>query len=169
MIKSALKFSWFCGVFLAAVFQVSIWMGGNPITDFRHFLVNLVIFGVFIFAAIKNQKDLNGRILHFWQGMTVGFWVYVLGTMLFLVYVFIYFSAEPEAISAYKASAKALLEQGKDVYISKIGEEGYLSQLEQINSTTKWDLIWRSAMQKILTGFFVTPVISIILRKQPNT
>ncbi|RED91762.1 DUF4199 domain-containing protein [Marinoscillum furvescens] len=169
MIKSALKFAWFCGVFLAAVFQVSIWMDGNPITDFRHFLVNLVIFGVFIFAAIKNQKDTNGSVLHFWQGMTVGFWVYTVGTALFLVYVLIYFSAEPSAISAYQDSAKALLEKGKDVYIQKIGEEGYQSQLQQIAQTTKWDLIWRSAMQKILTGFFVTPVISIILRKQPNS
>ena len=44
-----------------------------PILDFR-----ILIFGVFIFFSLKEFRDyLNGGILYFWQGMSVGMLCYL--------------------------------------------------------------------------------------------
>jgi hypothetical protein len=55
-----------------------------------------------------------------------------------------------------------------DLYIEQFGEDGYQLQLEEIEGIQTWDLVSSSSMKKLVAGFFITPVISIILRKQPK-
>lgn len=169
MLKISLKYAGICGIFLTAIFHVSYLLGSDPLIDLSHLIFDLILFGLFIFFTEKEFKSYqNGGILHFWQGMTMGFVVYTLGTLIFILLLITYFNIFPDAVINYKESATNFLLERGDLYKEQYGEEGLNEQLELIQATTIWDLVLSAGLKKLLAGFFITPVISIILRKQPK-
>tara|TARA_B100001245_G_scaffold180745_1_gene138870 strand:- start:1137 stop:1649 length:513 start_codon:yes stop_codon:yes gene_type:complete len=167
--KSTLKFALLAGVFMIVIYHLSFWLGVNPQIDLGHLFVDLVLIGLFVFFAEKDYKTYkNDGILHFWQGMTIGFIVYAIGSAVFLLGQTIYYNFDADAVINYQSAATKFLEERSDIFIEKFGQDMYQLQLEEIQHVTKWDLIQESTVKKIIAGFFITPVISIILRKQPN-
>lgn len=154
---------------MIVIYHLSFWLGVNPQIDLGHLFVDLVLIGLFVFFAEKDYKTYkNGGILHFWQGMTIGFIVYALGSAIFLLGQIFYYNFDTDAVINYQSAATKFLEERSEIFIDKFGEDMYQLQLEEIKHVTKWDLIQESTVKKIIAGFFITPVISIILRKQPN-
>lgn len=167
MIRTALKYGLICGVFLTGIFHLSFYFGSNPMVHVEHLIFDLLIMGLFIFFADKEFKTyVNNGILHFWQGMTVGFVVYGTAAVLFAVGIFIYLKISPEAVISYREEATKLLEQGRERIVETFGEAGYQSQLDKIKSMSADNMVFRTFFQKLLPGFLITPVISVILRKQ---
>jgi hypothetical protein len=169
MFNVSIKYAAICSVFLIILFHVSAYFGINPLMNVAHLIFDLIIFGVFIFFGSKEFKtEQQDEILHFWQGMTIGFNVYFFGTIFFGIYLFIYFQIDENVLIGYKEAATTFLMEKKDIYIDRIGQEAFDSQVESIDDATSNDLLLSSVLKKILAGFFITPVISIILRKQPK-
>ncbi len=167
--RSTFKYALIAGVFMILIYHLSFWLGVNPQIDLGHLFVDLVLIGLFVFFAEKDFKTYrNAGILHFWQGMTIGFLVYAIGAVVFLLGQIIYYHFDAEAVINYQSAATKFLEERSDLFIEKFGEEMYQIQLEEIHRVTQWDLIQESTLKKVIAGFFITPVISIILRKQPN-
>lgn len=167
--KSTLKYGLIAGVFMVIIYHLSFWLGVNPQIDLGHLFLDLILIGLFVFFAAKDYKVYkNGGILQFWQGMTIGFIVYTVGAVVFLLAQIIYFNFDSDAVINYHEAATKFLEESADMFIEKFGKEAYDVQLEEIGKMTKWDLIKESTLKKIIVGVFITPVISIILRKQPN-
>ncbi len=169
MLKTSLKYALLSGVFMVLVYHLSFKIGVNPQIDLGHLFFDLVLLGMFIFFAEKEFKTYrNAGILHFWQGMTIGFLVYTLGAVVFLIAQIIYYNFDTQAVINYQEAATNFLNERSEIFIEKFGEDVYQLQVEEIQKVTKWDLIQESTIKKIIAGFFITPVISIILRKQPN-
>lgn len=169
MFKTAIKYAPVAGVFMVIIYHLSFFIGVNPQIDLGHLFFDLVLIGMFIFFAEKDFKRYkNDGILHFWQGMTIGFIVYTIGSAVFLIAQIIYYNFDTDAVINYQSAATNFLNERSKIYIEKFGQEAYELQLEEIQKVTKWDLIQESTIKKIIAGFFITPVISIILRKQPN-
>lgn len=169
MLKVSLKYATLCGVFLIIAYHLSIYFGSNPLIDVRHLLFDLVIFGLFVFFAQKEFKVYhNEDVLHFWQGMSIGFLVYVVASVIFFAGQLIYFHLDGDAVINYREAATNFLKDRADMYQEEFGEEGFQNQLREIGQVSAWSLVWSSSVKKILAGFFITPMISIILRKQPK-
>ncbi|MFY0601190.1 MAG: DUF4199 domain-containing protein [Cyclobacteriaceae bacterium] len=169
MLKVGLKYAVICSVFLVVIFHVSSFFGINPLMNLVHLVFDLMMFGLFIFFASKELKmSQQNEVLHFWQGMTVGFNVYFFSTLVFGIYLYIYFGLNENVLLDYKESAHQFLQEKKEIYIEEMGQESFDSQLNGINEVSNMDLITSAVLKKILAGFFITPVISIILRKQPK-
>ena len=170
MLKSTLKYSILCGLFLSALFYVSLKFGSNPILDPRHFFFDIAVFFLFIFFAGKEFKDFrNGGIFFFWQGISIGFMVMIPAVIIFSLIVLVIFQQFPELIEQYREGAREMLEAQKDLYADTFGEEAIDEEYQnQIDSRTPIELIMRTSFWKIVTAFLVTPVVSIILRRKPN-
>lgn len=169
MFKVTWKYSLLCGVFLIVLYHLSAYFGINPLINIGHLLFDILIFGLFIFFASKEYKSYhNNGILHFWQGMTIGFTVYSLGSLLFAVGLIIYFYFDDLALIKYQEAATGFLNERAEIYQEQFGEEGFTQQLHEIEQITIRDLVFSSTIKKLFAGFFITPVISIILRKQPK-
>ena len=167
MLKSSYKYSLICGGFLIALFLVSVKFGSNPLLDIRHFLFDLVIFFLFIFFAAKEYKSYhNGGYLHFWQGMSIACIVYVSAAVIFTLSLLLIFKTDPSIIENYQQGAMAFLKSERDVLLKGMSQEEYKQQLGDVNSITAIDLVISSGLKKILAGFFIAPVVSIILRKK---
>jgi hypothetical protein len=169
MVKSSIKYAILCGVFLSGLFWVSIKFGSNPLLDIRHFLFDLVIYFLFIYFAEREYKTYhNDGILHFWQGMTIAFIVYLPAAVIFTVSMLLILEMDPTIMENYRAGALSFLESKKEILLEGISQEEYASRLNDVNSVTVSDLVISSGLKKILAGFFITPVVSIILRKKPK-
>ena len=169
MWKVALKYALMCGAFLLLLFWVSYRFGRNPLIDFRHLFFDLIIFILFVFFSCKEFKTYrNGDILHFWQGMTLGFLTYLPASILFLVGLIIFFWVDPHLLEDFKIQALDFLERNKEEFLNEMTEEQYATRKIQIETVTTSQMISGATFKKIIAGFFVTPVIAIILRKKPN-
>lgn len=168
MLKIALKYAVVCSIFQTIIFYLSLIYGSNPFINLGHLLFDLVLFGIFIFFAQKEFKTgAEGNLLYFWQGMTIGFTVYTSAAVLFSMMLLGYLSLSPDALENYQQAALQFLESKADTYIKQFGEATYQLQVEEIMATSPRSLTLSVLFKKILAGFFVTPVISIILRKKP--
>ena len=169
MFKVSIRYALFCSLFLVGLFFLSGVFGINPLIDLTHLFFDILIFAVFIFFGLKDFKTNFGEgYLHFWQGMTIGFFIYSLTALVFTVVLVVYFLIDQSAIPEYKEAAISFLESRRAVYEEQFGIEGFKVQLEGVEKVTLTDLVVSSAVKKIIAGFFVTPVISIILRKKPK-
>lgn len=169
MFKASWKYALICGVFLTVLYHLSAFFGLNPLINIGHLVFDILIFGLFIFFALKEFKTYdNEGILHFWQGMTIGFIVFGLSTVVFSMALVIFFIFDENAVINYQEAATNFLNSRAEIYKEQFGEEGFAKQLTEIQNVAVSDLIISSAVKKILAGFFITPVISIILRKQPK-
>ncbi len=169
MIKSSIKYSLLCGIFLFALFYVSIKFGSNPLLDIRHFIFDAGVFLLFIFFAGKEFKDFkNGGYLHFWQGISIGLIVFIPAVILFSFSFYVIFQLNPELIEGYRAGAKVFLESKKEVFLEEFTQEQLNEQLNAIDNVSVGQLVLNTFWKKLFAGFFVTPVVSIILRKKPK-
>ncbi len=167
MLKNSWLYGIASGVFLIIIFYLSFRFGTNPFIDFKHLFVDAIIFSLFITFACLEFKRSQGGVLHFWQGMSIGFFVYAIASLVFMIFLGLYFNFEPELLDNYVSEALKFLEQRSDSYIEEFGEDQYESQVQTIQSITARDLTNTASIKKLIAGLFVTPVISIILRKQP--
>ena len=169
MWKVAAKYSLICGAFLLLLFWVSYRFGRNPMVDFRHMFFDLIIFVLFVLFSAKEFKSYrNEGILHFWQGMTLGFLTYAPATLIFVVGMAIFFWIDPNLLEDFKVQAMEYLENNREEFLNDMSEEQFTTQLDQIKTVTTAQMISGAAFKKFMAGFFVTPVIAIILRKKPN-
>ena len=169
MIKSSSKYSVICGVFLLGIFWVSEKFGSSPLLNVGHFFFDLVIFFVFIYFASREYKTYhNDGFLHFWQGMSIAFIVYLPAAVIFSGALLLILKIDPSLMANYREGAMAFLAEQKEVFLETFSQQEYQEQIEALNKVTDWDLVASSFLKKLLAGFLVTPVVSVILRKKPN-
>lgn len=143
-------------------------MDVNPYIDINQLFFDLIIFGIFIFfGASEFKKIQNAGFLHFWQGMTIGFLIYSQAVLLFALFQLGYHAWDPTLVAQYQTDTLKFLAERSDLFIGKFGEEAYTTQQELIKETTLGSIVWQSVFKKIGVGFFVSPLISILLRKKP--
>ena len=169
MVRSSIKYSLFCGVFLVGLFWVSIKFGTNPLLDIRPFLFDLVIYFLFIFFAQKEYKSYhNGGILHFWQGMSIAFIIYLPAAVIFTLMMLLIMKMDPSIMENYRIGTAAFLEAKRDVLLEGMSQEEYDKRLSEISSITISDLVVSTGLKKVLAGFFIAPLVTVFLRKKPK-
>jgi hypothetical protein len=168
MWRVAYKYALICGVFLLLSFYISYRFGSNPMIDFRHLFFDLIIFSLFIFFANKEFKSYrNGGILHFWQGMTLSLMTYVPATLIFLIGIVVFFQVDPNLLSDFKAQAMAFMESNREEFLQDMTQDQFDERTRQIQEVSATQMISSATFKKLVAGFFVSPVIAIILRKKP--
>lgn len=169
MYQTAIKYAITCGIFLSVLFHMAFYYMANPYIDINHLFFDFLIFCLFLFFALKEYKKYkNEGILHFWQAMTISFYVYVQASLLFAVYLIIYHYLNPGLLESYKAEAMVFLTERSEMYIDRFGEAQLEQQKEAIAQTTAQSLIIQAFIKKIGIGLFSAPIISILLRKKPK-
>ncbi len=169
MIRNSIRFALGCGIMICVLFILARYFESNPFIDINHLFADLFIFALFIYFACKDFKQFrNEGILHFWQGMTIGFVTYALAAVIFLVFLAVHFNVDETLLADYKVDALSFLEKRSAEYIEQFGQNQYEEQKVAIEETKVQSLILQATLKKLLAGLFVTPVISIILRKKPK-
>ena len=169
MYKRSIKYALICGVFTIGAFAVTFAMEGNPFLDVSHMILDVFIFALFMgFAAYEFKIQEKAGFLKFWEGMTMSFLIYTQATLLFGIMLAIYFIVSADPLEAYQQAALAFLEAEKETYLQKFDKNRYQQEWNDIQNLTLSGLFLNTLLKKIISGFFVAPVISIILKKNPK-
>jgi preprotein translocase subunit SecF len=137
--------------------------------DLRHLFLDLVIFSLFIFFSCKEFKSYrNDGILHFWQGMTLAFMTYVPATLIFLIGIIAMFYFDSNLLIDFKSQAVVFMESNRLEFLQDMTDDQFNERVAQIKGVTATQMTSSATFKKLMAGFFVSPVITVILRKKPN-
>ena len=164
-----LKFGIAGSALIIILFVVLFYAGKHPLLISIVPVFRLVLIPLFVFTSIKEYRDYrNNQVLHFWQGLVIGFNCYFVIGSLTAILILIFSSIEPEFMNQYIDISTNQLINNKEQFISTVGEETYNRTLQKMPLTTSLDLALDYAMKTLLIGIPLTIIISVLLRRQPK-
>jgi hypothetical protein len=169
LIRLAIRYGAIAGILCGVLLVATYYIGSHPLMVSPFMDYRILLFGVFIFFSLKEfREDYQNGALYFWQGMVGSFiFVMVAGTIsALLVFGFCY--AEPRFIPSYVIAFTEYLNTFSGEDIERIGKEVFESNLNALPATDGKQIAGKYFMQSITIGFFVSIILSVILRKQPK-
>jgi len=131
--------------------------------------IRIFLFALFIFFSIREFRNSNQNVLHFWQGISIGMITYVLITFLTSIFIGIFAKwIEPAFVSEYIRLSIDQLNQHKEAILETLGADKFNAAVKKLPSTTAGDLAFDYFLKSMPIGFILTLIISVLLRKQPN-
>lgn len=162
-----IKFGTFAGIMSIVTFMMLYFLDFNPFVESR--MMDVVLIPIFLFFGIKDFRDMrNERILHYWQGMTVGVITYLLMGLISFIFINIFVEIQPMALTDYISNRMELMEASKAQFLAQLGEETYNTAMVDLSKTSGLDLAIDDFLKKSVIGLMLTIMISVILRKQPK-
>lgn len=152
-----------------ALFFVLLLLDENPLINGA--LFSFFFIPIFVFFAIKEfKKYYSAGTLHFWQGMTIGFGTYMILGLVSALFIWLYLQAiDPQLLLEYIADRVALMDGSKENLIDRLGQDTYETSLANVQGATALDLALDDFLRKIFAGFFITTIISVVMRQRPLT
>ena len=166
MKEVGLRYAGVAAFLMIIVFLVSYYIGAHPFIEMSHLFFDLFIYGLVIYFALNEFKTVKNKgILHFWQGMSIGFFVNIFSFGIYMVFLFLIMNFDENILTSYQQQAVEFLEIKAAQYIEGFGEEQYQIQLETILETTILDMALMGGVKKFISAMLITPVLSILKRK----
>ena len=169
LVRSPLRFGIIGGVIGFGLIWVLYLIGTHPFLvpvflDFR-----VVLLSVFLAFSLKELRDFYfAGILYFWQGMVASFILVATFAIIVSGLIVTFASYVPRFVSSYVDQFTEQARQFPPDVIERIGKEAFERNLATLPSTTPFDLALLYFWQCFIIGFFVSIIISVILRRQPQ-
>lgn len=153
------------GIMLMLAFVVFHYVG-IPGWSLITLLMSVVVIGFFTFLPIKEFKKYhNGGELRFYHGMSISFMSFITMALVFtLLYIIFINYIEPAYLQDKLEFQRDLVISQKEQWIAQFGEESFNSRVEGLQTISMFDDIWSEFVKRVLIGFFLAPIFSIILR-----
>jgi hypothetical protein len=164
--KVCLRYGAVAGVLSAILLVILYYAGRNPflISPFLDF--RIFIFGVFIFFSLREFRDFyQGGTLFFWQALFGSFVIVMLSSLISSAGLYLFGSVEEEFVTSYVQQMTQYLKTFPPEEIQRIGKDIYERNLRELPSTNISTLVLTHFAQGIIIGFFVSIILSVILRK----
>ncbi len=169
IVKVPARYGAIAGV-LCVIFLITLFYMGkspfliNPYMDFR-----VILFAILIFFALKEERDFyKGGFLEMWEGMASGLVFLVIAAIIGAIGILIFGAIQPAFFSNFIAEATAQIQNYPDETVKQIGKDVLERSLSELRGYTTSDLASRYTGQTFIIGFFITIIISVILRRQPK-
>ena len=169
LFKVSLRYGLVAG-FLSVILLMALFYLGRhpfliaPFLDFR-----ILLFGIFIFFDLKEFRDYyQSGVLYFWQGMIGSAVVVVISTLVSSIGLQLFGSLEKDFIASYVKEFTAYMNTFPKEVVEQIGKEVFERNLKELPATNITDLVQTHFAQGIVIGFFVSIILSVILRRQPK-
>lgn len=136
----------------------------NPFLDFR-----IAVFGVLLYFALKEARVyyLDGA-LFFWQGMIGGFVFTVVCASLCWFMILLFATWQPRFVSSFIELAMTQAKSFPTEDIDRIGRNVYEQGLQELKNTDARFMASRYLVQSFIIGFFISIIISVVLRREPQ-
>jgi Protein of unknown function (DUF4199) len=169
LVSIALRNGLIAGLLGFVLLLALYFMGKHPFLFNVFFDFRILLFAIFLVITLREIRDgYQEGILFFWQGMisslTFTFAFAIIAFFLIWILMMLY----PPFLASYISLG---LEQYKHLpadVIEQIGKKVYEEGLKDFPSTTGYVLAKRYFWQSFVISFFVSIIISVILRRQPK-
>lgn len=167
--RSPLRFGLIGGVLGFGILVVLYFVGTHPILIPVYLDFRILLLSVFIIFCLKELRDyyFNG-LLYFWQGMIASFILTATYALVAAALLLLMGSVFPEFVASYVDQSLALLHAYPPEVMERIGKETFDLMLATLPKTTAFDLASMYFWRCFIIGLFVSIIISVILRRQPQ-
>ncbi|CAN5477930.1 hypothetical protein BH23BAC1_BH23BAC1_44440 [soil metagenome] len=163
---NALKYGLIGGVLTITLFFILLYLNVNPLVASKRLDFGFFIIPVFVFFSIKEFRNLrNYKQLRFWQGMTIGFFTYLILAFISASFIWLVLNINNDLLDQYIFDRSLLVENNKDQIVETLGEEVFYQTYQDIQQVTPFILALDDFLKKIFAGLFITIIISVILRR----
>lgn len=169
LLKISVRNGLIAGIFGTSLVVALFYIGRHSFLIPVYFDFRIPLFGIFLFFTLKEYKSrIDDGILYFWEGMA-GSFSFLLGFSVLAAFgILIFGSLEDQFVPSYISLFREQARTFPPEVIEKIGKENFEKTLRELDSTTLLELIKTYIYQSFLIGFFVSIILSVILRKQPK-
>jgi hypothetical protein len=144
-------------------------MGKHPFLFMIFFDFRIFLFAIFMTLTLKEIRDnYQDGIIFFWQGMIANFLFTILFACITSVLILIWCGIFPAFLSDYLTTAVEQMKAMPAEAIGRIGKIEYQRNLEYISATNSYILAKHYFWQSFVISFFISIIISVILRRQPK-
>jgi hypothetical protein len=168
LIKVPLKYGAIGAFVMIVLFLVIYMLGDNPL--FAENVIDKVLLALFLFSAIREFRDVhNGKIMFFWEGMTVGFFCYIVIASILGVFTWMFLEYyDCNLLADFVTNALESAESEKVETIKDVGQESYDEMIRSISATGTIKISFEAFLQKTVFGLLFTIILSMILRTKPK-
>jgi len=146
------------------------YMGKHPFLFPIYFDFRLILLSVFIVMTLKEfRDDYQEGILYFGQAMISSFLFTLIFAAVASLCVWTFCFIVPEFLTGYITTATNQLKTIQPAIIEQLGKEAYERNLNQLPATRASDLAVDYFGKTFIISFFISIIISVILRRQPKT
>lgn len=170
LFKISARYGAVSGILAFILLTIQYYLGRHPLMvspmlDFR-----ILLFGIFIFFTLREFRDFNQEgYLSFAQGVLGGLVVVFVSSLMTSIALAIYGDWENGFVKMFIEQRGAYLKTFPKEEIERIGKEIYQRNLDALPTTNSVALAGTYFVQGSVIGFFVSIIISVILRQQPKT
>lgn len=170
LLKVCIKYALVAGALAFILAITTFYIGRHPmlISPFLDF--RILLFGVFIYFSLREFRDFKQEgVLYFFQAMIGSGIVVVVASVVSTLGVYFFGSLEPGFVNEYISGMSAYLKTFSKEDIERIGKEVFDSNLKALPATNMNELAATFFGQGLVIGFFVSIILSVIVRRQPKT
>ncbi len=156
------------GLLATIVLVILYYVGRHPFLIAPFFDFRILLFGIFIFFTLKEFRDYHQQgLLYFWQGLFSSFVVVVVASTVAGLGLWVFGTLESNFVSDYVREMTVYLQKftDEDLARARIGKETYERNLAQLPATNISTLVITHFAQGMMIGFFISLILSVILRK----
>jgi hypothetical protein len=160
------------GILAVILLVLLFYFGRHPFLIAPYFDFRVLLFAIFIFFTLKEFRDYHQKgILYFWQGLFGSFIVVMIASVVAAAGLWIFGSLEENFVVSYVEQMTAYLKTftEEDLQRARIGKETFERNLSELPATNISTLVLTHFAQGMLIGFFISLVLSVILRKTNQT
>ena len=157
------------GILGMVLFLILYYLGRHPFLipiflDFR-----IILFSVLIFFTLKEFRDyFQEGVLYFWQGMMMSLLFTIFFALIALPVIWGFGVWKTEFVSSYISLTLEQIRTIPPEIVKRIGKEAYELNLKSLPLTRASDLALLYFWQSFVISFFLSIIISVILRRQPK-
>lgn len=147
-------------------FLTFFYLGQQPWRNTLSLIVDVIVIGTMTFVATKDFRDNeNEGELRFYHGMTIGFIIYASTALVFALFYTLFMTVvQPDFLELYRESMLEFLNSRKEMLIANGSEESFQIQVDGLKDVTVSGLALDSFGKKVISGLFLAPIFSVILR-----
>ena len=164
--RLASSYGLFSALMTIVAFLVFYFIGQQPWRNLISLILDVIIIGAFCFIAIRDFRDRhNDGILHFYHGMSIAFFVYLVTATLFSLFYLLFIAViTPDFMEIYQESMIEFLESRKELLIQQGGEEEFQRQIDSVGQVQASGLVLDAFGKKVISGLVLAPIFSIVFR-----
>jgi hypothetical protein len=166
----ALRNGLIAGVLGFILLMALYYMGRHPFLFPIYYDFRIILLSVFVVMTLKEFRDDHQEgILYFGQAMVGSFLFTFTFALVASLLVWIFCLVIPEFVTTYIKVATEQLSLIQNEVIEQLGKEEFDRNLNKLPGTLGSDLALDYFGKTFIISFFISVIISVILRRQPKT
>lgn len=169
MIRVSLRYGLVAAVLGIIIFIALYYTGHHPFLIPVFFDYRIMLFAIVFIFALKEFRDYyNNGILHFWQGMFTCLIITLIFSCLVSFSIYLFATYNPDFVASYIDLSMVQVKAFSPDDIERIGRAVYEEGIKSLKQADGHFLATRYLYQSLIISFFLSIIISVILRRQPK-